>query len=123
MKAAIGIASLLAVSVSPAWAIDLSCKGMMHTYGSTPMEGAVEPGATVVDLDQKSITTPIGDFRITTVTDASVSFDDPTEKRLVVFGTLDRISGRMTVFWRNPRDNTKMARYGELQCSAAKRLF
>jgi len=45
------------------------------------------------------------------------------QEELAVFGTLDRVSGHMTVFWRNPKDNAKMAIYSELECSAAKRLF
>ena len=43
--------------------------------------------------------------------------------QLVVFGTLDRISGLMRVFWRHPGDTSKAAMYSELNCSAAKRLF
>jgi len=62
-------------------------------------------------------------FRITTIADDSISFDDPDSKQLVVFGTLDRISGLMRVFWRHPGDTSKAAMYSELNCSAAKRLF
>lgn len=124
MKTAIFAASLtLAISTAPADAVDLTCSGVMHTYGASHMEGTVEPGATVVDLGAKHMTTPIGDFRITGVSEGSVAFDDPAEKRLIVFGTLDRISGRMTVLWRDAKRPSKLARYSELQCSTAKRLF
>jgi hypothetical protein len=67
------------------------------------------------------------------ISDDSISFDEPAEEHwnayagfeeeLVVFGTLDRVSGHMTVFWRKPKDNKKMVMYSELRCSAAKRLF
>jgi hypothetical protein len=124
MKAAIGIASLmLATSIASAEAIVLSCSGVMHTYSTGHIEGAVPTGATIVDLEKRRITTPVGAFHITNVLDDSISFDDPAETQLVVFGTLDRISGLMRVFWRNPKDNTKVVRFSELKCSTAKRLF
>jgi hypothetical protein len=113
----------LAVTIAAAEAIDLSCQGVMHTYEMKQIEGTVEPGAAVVDLEHKRIATPVGSFRITTISDDSISFDDPNSKELVVFGTLDRISGLMRVFWRHPNDNSKAAMYAELKCSAAKRLF
>jgi hypothetical protein len=124
MKAVIGLASLaLATSIAQANAIDLTCSGEMHTYGSKHIEGTVPLGATIVDLDKKLITTPVGSFHITNVSDDSISFDDPAKKQLVVFGTLDRMSGLMRVFWQNPEDKTKMVMYSELKCSTAKRLF
>ena len=114
-------------------AIDLTCSGVMHTYGVRHIEGTVGPGATIVDLEQQRITTPVGKFRITSISDASISFDQSYgehwntysgfQEELAVFGTLGRVSGHMTVFWRNPKDNAKMAMYSELECSAAKRLF
>ena len=76
-----------------------------------------------MDLEHKHIATPVGSFRITTISDDSISFDDPNSKQLVVFGTLDRISGLMRVFWRHPEDTSKVAMYSELKCSTAKRLF
>jgi hypothetical protein len=113
----------LATTITPVEAIDLSCQGAMHTYEMKQKEGTVDPGAAVVDLERKRIATPVGSFRITTISDDSISFDDPNSKQLVVFGTLDRISGLMRVFWRHPEDNSKAAMYAELKCSAAKRLF
>jgi hypothetical protein len=113
----------LAITIAPAEAIDLTCKGVMHTYELKQTEGTVEPRAAVVDLEHKRIATPVGSFRITTISDDSISFDDPNSKQLVVFGTLDRISGLMRVFWRHPEDNSKVATYSELKCSSAKRLF
>ena len=113
----------LAVPITPAEAVDLSCKGVMHTYEMKQKEGTIDPGAAVVDLEHKRIATPVGSFRITTISDDSISFDDPSSKELVVFGTLDRISGLMRVFWRHPGDTSKAAMYSELNCSASKRLF
>jgi hypothetical protein len=117
------ISLALAITIAPAEAVDLSCTGVMHTYEMKQKEGTVDPGAAVVDLEHKTIATPVGSFRITTISDDSISFDDPRSKQLVVFGTLDRISGLMRVFWRHPEDNSKMAMYSELKCSPAKRLF
>jgi hypothetical protein len=113
----------LATTITPAEAIDLSCQGVMHTYEMKQKEGTVDPGAAVVDLEHKRIATPVGSFRITTISDDSISFDDPNSKQLVVFGTLDRISGLMRVFWHHPGDNSQAAMYAELKCSTAKRLF
>ena len=124
MKAAISLASLiLATSIAPAAAIDLICSGAMHTYGSNHNAATVPPGAAIVDLENRSISTPVGNFHITTVSDDSISFDDPTKKQLVLHGTLDRWSGLMRVFWRNPGDDTQAVMYSELKCSIAKRLF
>ena len=124
MKAAISLASLiLATSIAPAAAIDLICSGAMHTYGSNHNAAAVPPGAAIVDLENRSISTPVGNFHITTVSDDSISFDDPTKKQLVLHGTLDRWTGLMRVFWRNPGDDTQAVMYSELKCSIAKRLF
>jgi hypothetical protein len=124
MKAAISLASLiLATSIAPAAAIDLICSGAMHTYGSNHNAAAVPPGAAIVDLENRSISTPVGNFHITTVSDDSISFDDPAKKQLVLHGTLDRWTGLMRVFWRNPGDDTQAVMYSELKCSIAKRLF
>jgi hypothetical protein len=124
MKTIIGLASLtLAISIAPAEAIDLTCSGVMHTYGPPHIEGTVQPGATIVDSEKRTITSPVGDFHITNVSDGSISFDKPAEKQLVVFGTLDRMSGLMRVFWQNPGDKTKLVMLTELKCSTAKRLF
>ena len=125
MSRVISLALLtLTIGVAPARAIDLTCSGVMHSYVSGHIEGEVAPAAAVVDLEGKRITTPVGDFHITKVAEDSISFDDPTNsQRLLVFGTLDRMSGLMRVFWNKPHDNTKAAMYSELHCSAAKRLF
>lgn len=93
------------------------------SYEMERKQGTVGPGAAVVDLDHKTIATPVGNFRIKTIADESISFDDPTSRQFVVFGTLDRISGAMNVFWRHPGETSKAAMYAELTCSAAKRLF
>ena len=125
MKAAISLASLIfATSIAPAEAVDLICSGGTHTYGSNHTAAAVPPGAAIVDLENGSIKTPVGNFHITTVSDDSISFDDPAKKQLVLHGTLDRWTGLMRVFWRNPAgDDTQAVMYSELKCSIAKRLF
>lgn len=131
MRTSIGFAFLwLAMSIVPAEAIDLSCKGVMHTFAMETKQGTVDPGAAVVDLDRKTIATPVGNFRITRILDESITFDDPTSK-LLVFGTLDRVSGAMNVFWRTAAQEAKVRAglsstaemYADLKCSAAKRLF
>jgi hypothetical protein len=131
MKTAIGFAIAgFAMSAVPANAIDLSCRGVMHTYAMEKKQGTVDPGAAVVDLEKKRIATPVGSFRITRILEESITFDDPTSN-LKVFGTLDRVSGAMNVFWRTPEQEAQLQAhlssvaemYAELKCSAAKRLF
>jgi hypothetical protein len=84
--------------IAPAEAIDLTCRGEMHTYRPQHIEMTVPPGATIVGLEKRRITTPVGHFQITNVSDDSISFDAPAEKQLVVEGSLDRNSGLMRVF-------------------------
>jgi hypothetical protein len=97
----------------------------MHTYRGKSIEGVVQPQATTINLEEKYITTPVGEFDIKTVSEGSISFGDVGKmwKDVNAFGTLDRVTGLMTVFWRNPNDPAHMAAYSELHCSAAKRLF
>jgi hypothetical protein len=66
MRAVTGllISIALATTIASAQAIDLSCKGVMHTYEMKQKEGTVDPGAAVVDLEHKRIATPVGSFRI-----------------------------------------------------------
>jgi hypothetical protein len=122
MKAAISLVPLvLATSFAPT--VDLTCSGVMHNYGSNHDAAAVPPGAAIVDLENRTISAPVGNFRITTVSDDSISFDDPAKKQLVLFGTLDRCSGLMRVFWRNPGDDTQAVMYSELKCSTLRSLL
>ncbi|KJC40069.1 hypothetical protein UP09_23770 [Bradyrhizobium sp. LTSP885] len=117
---------MLAISATSANATDLTCAGTMNTYQPKRVEATIEPGATVVDLAARHIVTPIGDFDITSVSQGSISFggdNTPSYRGLTVFGTLDRVSGHMTVFWRKPGDAAHAAMYAELNCSTAKRLF
>jgi hypothetical protein len=124
VKPAISLTLLtLAIGVAPARAIDLSCSGEMHYYKPKHIEMTVPPGAAILDLENSRITSSVGNFRITKVADDSISFDDPKGKELVVDGTLDRVSGLMTVFWHKPEDWKQAIRYSELKCSVAKRMF
>jgi hypothetical protein len=110
--------------------IDLVCNGAVHQFEPDRVEGTAGPGATTVDLGRNRISTPVGEFRISKVEDTTVYFDDPG-KQLIVFGYLDRLTGKMTVFWRRPEEEAKMqaglpakaAMSAELRCSVSKRLF
>ena len=44
----------LAITVTPAEAIDLSCTGVMHTYKPKHVEATVDAGVAVVDLEQSA---------------------------------------------------------------------
>jgi len=92
----------------------------MTVYEPNHMEGLAS-GGTTVDLENRELATPVGNFRIISFDDRTVSFDDPRSD-LGVFGTLDRITGQMTVIWRRA-GASQMSRYANLQCGPARRLF
>jgi hypothetical protein len=124
MKTFTGLAVLVFASYTArAEAVDLSCSGVTHTYRPKHIEMEVAPAAANVDLQEHKISTPVGTFHITTVSETEVSFDQPTNRRYVVDGTLDRVSGLMKVFWHLPNEANQMTMYSELNCSIAKRLF
>jgi hypothetical protein len=108
--------------------INLVCRGQVIKYN--PTIEALTEGAATIDLDQNSLTTSLGEFHIINVGDTSINFNG-TENSLVVFGTLDRITGKMTVFWYTPEDWAKVqayqdahfSRHAQLTCSASKKLF
>jgi hypothetical protein len=110
--------------------VTLSCGGNMTTYQPQAIAGTVAPGATVVDLENRTLLTPVGRFRIISASESSVSFDNPSDQG-VVFGTLDRITGRLSVMWMTSSENEKRVRgqafnmtaYADLNCTARQRLF
>jgi hypothetical protein len=106
-------------------AIDLVCSGTWHDFRPTPtINSTVGPAATKVDLENRRITTPIGNFSMFKIEDTKIWFQDDPGKQLFVQGSLDRLSGQMTISWWNPEEMWKRAAMiAELRCSAAKRLF
>lgn len=109
--------------------IGLVCSGTIIGFEPQRTEATVSPGATTIDLEQKTISTPIGKFRIKTVDEASISFEDAAGQ--LVFGYLDRFTGRMRISWRSAEEVAKMlagkpwkeSAYSELTCELAKRRF
>lgn len=93
-------------SVAPAQTIGLVCRGTFREYQPKQFESNVPPGATRVDLDRKRISTPMGDFVISKVEETKIWIDDEN-RGLVVFGSLDRLSGHMTIFWQHPSERAK----------------
>jgi len=98
------------------------------------MDATVAPTASSVDLVSKTITTPLGEYRISRVEDEQIFFDKPASPtfNFVTHGTLDRSTGKMLIRWLRPEEDAKaqvlgqmahMARYAEFMCSIAKRLF
>jgi hypothetical protein len=98
-----------------------------------PMDATLEATSSSVDLASKTITTPLGEYRISQIGDEQLFFDKPASPtfNFVTHGTLDRTTGKMLIRWMRPEEDAKaqvgqtahMARYAELMCSAAKRLF
>jgi hypothetical protein len=109
-------------TMSSAQTINLVCGGTMHQYQPQKKEGDVVPAGTIVDLTAKKIATPVGEFQIAAIEEKEITFGAQGEEP-IVFGTLDRLTGTMNVFWRRREDQSKMVMYAELKCSVAKRLF
>jgi hypothetical protein len=128
--------AFLIASACPAsaQAVNLACGGVYHVYPpEEPLEATVAPTASSVDLANKAITTPLGEYRISSINDVQIFFDNPASPsfNFVAHGSLDRVTGKMMIRWLRPEEDVRekslqtvhMARYAELTCSAAKRLF
>ena len=77
---------LLGVAELRAQVIDLMCKGPVIQYEPKKIDGIASDGGTRVDLDQKRITAPVGEFRITKIEDTTIYFDDPKNALARSFG-------------------------------------
>jgi hypothetical protein len=107
----------------------LTCGGTFYQYEPEHVQGTMAPAATVVDLDRRTIETPVGKFPITTVSETKVHFGETGQ--LIVSGMLDRHTGLMTVSFRRPEEEQKIqagktARntlYAEFTCAPGRRLF
>jgi hypothetical protein len=119
-------------SVASGQTINLVCSGKYRSYekGTDFVDANVAPGATQVDLERKLISTPAGQFRISKVEETRIYINEERQN-LVVWGSLDRLSGELSVFMLRPTEHAKM-RNGlsakvetniELRCSVSKRLF
>jgi hypothetical protein len=107
----------------------------MHHYPPEQrIDVTVAATASTVDLSTKWIVTPIGEYRISRVSEEQIAFGAPATQGfdLVTNGTLDRLTGKMLIMWYRPEEYAKsqtvgqsshMARYAELMCSTATRLF
>ena len=78
--------------------IILACSGTV-TVNAGP-RGPASPMSLVIDLDQQTVTTNLGDFSITKLTDNSVEFEKrrSQDSFLEKMGRLDRISGSADVW-------------------------
>ena len=131
LAASVAIAS----DAASAQTVNLVCGGAYHMYApEEPMDATLEPTASSVDLANKRIITPLGEYRISRVEDAQLYFDKPGSPtfNFVTHGTLARTTGKMLIRWMRPEEDAKaqvigqtahMARYAEFTCSTAKRLF
>src|SRR3954452_11472384 len=94
--------------------IDLVCRGTVQIYEPPPAgNDTVTPTATRVDLEHNFISTPVGDFRISKVEETKIWFEDDPEKQSAIQGhtaegSLDRLSGQMTIWWQRPTERAKL---------------
>jgi hypothetical protein len=118
---------LLGMTTAQAQTIGLACNGRMQD-GHT--EGPIAAGAATIDLDRKQFVSPVGTFRIFSVNEQSIAFDDPANP-LKVFGRIDRFTGDVTVMWLRPEEAAKLqagatVKYearATMRCVPSQRLF
>src|SRR4051812_15165302 len=108
MRAAIVMLSILVAIASPSRAqvVDLVCAGTMQSRPDN-ITATVAPGAAHIDLKENTIETPVGSFAISNVDGNTVTFSGMLQ-RLHAFGTLDRVTGAMSVFYRNDAEEQRM---------------
>ena len=125
---------LSSVASGASQSVDLVCAGDMFDVPGLAdrrrARNSARPAATSVDIDNKRILTPFGEFRISWMDAGKVSFDGE-QGHLRVSGSLDRQTGKMTVVWQTPEEEAKVragrsgrgSMFAELNCSLSKRLF
>jgi hypothetical protein len=97
---------LLNSNEASAEAVSLVCKGTFYNYEATTVKSSVGPASASLDIENNRLQTPVGTFHIRSVEETSISFDEPRSE-LVVFGTLDRLTGAMTASWTTPAEDAK----------------
>ena len=81
--------SFVASTAAAGQSIDLVCGGDMFQYEPYRVHGTAGPAATNVDIENKRISTPFGEFRISWMDAGKVSFDGE-QGHLLMSGSLDR---------------------------------
>jgi hypothetical protein len=121
---------ILAVAMTPSAAlaqvIDLTCTG--RTYRA-PKSGPTGPVDVRVDLDNKSVALPWGNFPITKADRQAVHFRRK-DGAFVAAGILDRVAGTLRMSWKKPREVAReregkqavTSRFAWLWC-AVRKLF
>jgi hypothetical protein len=105
MRFAVALLGALITHAAQAQVISLACEGMVHQF-APERTSAKTYGAAIVDIDRKVLTTPMGKFEIYQAGDTNISFGDHAS--LIVTGSLDRMTGRMNIYWRTVAENQKM---------------
>jgi hypothetical protein len=124
------VAIHLGLGPASAQTINLVCGGKFHQYDPEGRTATVPPAATTVDLAKKLILTPVGQYRISKVEETKIYVAEERQD-FSVWGTLDRLTGKMDIFWerlaerakRRAGSPSKFAALLELQCSVSNRLF
>jgi hypothetical protein len=123
------------VSAANAQSVMLNCVGTYHNYS----DGTVvnfPPAAAVMDYSSHMFTYQFIEIPITRATDTKLTLEASAlgnnRQYLKIFGTIDRITGIGTIYWRTPEEEAKMlsgSRTGQLyamaefRCSAAQKQF
>jgi hypothetical protein len=124
------VAIHLVLGPASAQTVNLVCGGTFRQYDPEQRTVTVPPAATTVGLAQMLISTPVGQYRISKVEETKISLGEERQD-FFVRGTLDRLTGKMDIFWERPAErakrlagsSSKLAGSIELQCSVPKRLF
>lgn len=119
--------SFFATTYAFADPVILLCNGSL----SHPPEpkGSIGPSSVIIDLENKIIKTPLGEFTISRIDADSVVFGQPTNSGSVG-GNIDRISGSMSIFWltaaqkeASKKGPFKYEMFASLECAPAKKMF
>lgn len=109
--------------------ITLACKGSLNFPENNPM--AIDGDSAIIDFDAGTFKPPLYQaYSITKVNDTQVTFGFESSTRSI-FGTIDRISGNLSMNIMKPEDRKRLAAGGSLKmlswmtakCMPAKQMF
>ena len=104
--------------------IHLQCSGTFYTSHTKPPTTAdVKDDTFTVDLDNNEVSGFYpGDYPITSVDDEKIVFNERFGS-WDASGTINRMTGKTTIFAVEPNDPGQLAFMYDLMCSLARRLF
>lgn len=82
--------------------VRLLCEGRLTLFNEDkPEEKKIGPEAVSINYAERILKTPFAVLNITEVSDTEIKFSGPSQK-LEIIGTVDRMSGTITIMWGTP---------------------